>query len=91
MTTGEYKTLKWLKKESLKDNMTNLELVFNMLAEASTTEIIKEDDVEGFEEVKKASKRWWWVAWVARKQLEKETGKQVISKQNLLGEKKRLK
>ena len=41
MTTNEYKDLKWLKKESLKDNMTNLELVFNMLAEASTTEIIK--------------------------------------------------
>lgn len=91
MTTGEYKNFKWLKKESLKDNMTNLELVFNMLAEASTTEIIKEDDVEGFEEVKKASKRWGNVAWVARKQLEKETGKQVVSKQNLLGEKKKLK
>lgn len=48
MTTSEYKDLKWLKKESLKDNMTNLELVFNMLAEASTTEIIKEDDILGF-------------------------------------------
>lgn len=89
MTTNEYKDLKWLKKESLKDNMTNLELVFNMLAEASTTEIIKEDHVLGFEEVKKASKRWWNVAWVARKQLEKETGKKVISKQNVLSEKKK--
>lgn len=91
MTTSEYKDLKWLKKESLKDNMTNLELVFNMLAEASTTEIIKEDDVLGFEEVKKASKRWWNVAGVARKQLEKETGKKVVSKQNVLNEKKKLK
>lgn len=90
MTTSEYKDLKWLKKESLKDNMTNLELVFNMLAEVSTTEIIKEDDVLGFEEVKKASKRWWNVAWVARKQLEKETGKKVISKQNVLTEKKKI-
>ncbi len=79
MTTSEYKDLKWLKKESLKDNMSNLELVFNMLAEASTTEIIKEEDSEGFEKIKKASTRWWKVAGVARKQLEKETGKKVIS------------
>lgn len=82
MTTSEYKDLKWLKKESLKDNMTNLELVFEMLAEASTTEIIKEEDSEGFTEVKKASLRWWKVAGVARKQLEKETGKKVISEGN---------
>jgi len=67
MTTGEYKDLKWLKKESLKDNMTNLELVFNMLAEASTTEIIKEEDSNWFDEIKKVSKRWWNVAGVARK------------------------
>jgi hypothetical protein len=79
MTTSEYKDLKWLKKESLKDNMTNLELVFGMLAEASTTEIIKEENSDGFNEVKKASSRWWNVAGVARKQLEKETGKKVIS------------
>lgn len=75
--------------QRLKDNMTNLELVFNMLAEASTTEIIKEDDVIGFEEAKKASKRWWWVAWIARKQLEKETGKKIISHKNLLEENKK--
>lgn len=91
MTTSEYKDLKWLKKESLKDNMTNLELVFNMLAEASTTEIIKEEDSIEFEKIKKASKRWWNVAWVARKQLEKETGKKVISEKNFLDVKKILK
>ncbi len=85
MTTSEYKDLKWLKKESLKDNTSNLELVFNMLAEASTTEIIKEEDNNWLNQVKKASTRWWKVAWVARKQLEKETGKKVINKGNNLG------
>jgi len=84
MTTWEYKDLKWLKKESLKDNMTNLELVFNMLAEVSSTEIIKAEDSIWFDEVKKASKKWWWVAWVARKQLEKETKKKVVTKQKFL-------
>jgi len=74
-----------LKGHLVKDNMTNLELVFEMLAEASTTEIIKEEDSKWFTEVKKASSRWWKVAWVARKQLEKETGKKVISWENNLG------
>lgn len=90
MTTSEYKDLKWLKKESLKDNMTNLELVFNMLAEASTTEIIKEEDSIWFDEIKKVSKRWWNVAGVARKQLEKETNKKVVSNTNNLEENKKL-
>lgn len=90
MTTNEYKDLKWLKKESLKDNMTNLELVFNMLAEASTTEIIKEEDSIWFDEIKKVSKRWWNVAGVARKQLEKETNKKVVSNINNLSENKKL-
>ncbi len=72
MTTNEYKDFKWLKKDSLKDNMTNLELVFNMLAEVSTTEIIKEEDSIGFEKIKQDSRRWWNVAGVARKQLEKK-------------------
>jgi hypothetical protein len=80
MDTSQYKDLKWLKKESLKDNMTNLELVFNMLAEVSSTEIMKEEDSLWFTQVKKASKKWWWVAGVARKQLEKEIKKNIISK-----------
>ncbi|MDP2090770.1 MAG: BRO family protein [Candidatus Gracilibacteria bacterium] len=90
MTTSEYKDLKGLKKESLKDNMTNLELVFNMLAEASTTEIIKEEDSIGFDEIKKVSKRGGNVAGVARKQLEKETNKKVVSNTNNLEENKKL-
>ena len=84
MTTNEYKDLKWLKKESLKDNMSNLELVFWMLAEASTTEIIKEENSKWFSQIKKASWRWWNVAGIARKQLEKETWKKVISDKNNL-------
>ncbi|MFA5917010.1 MAG: BRO family protein [Candidatus Gracilibacteria bacterium] len=90
MTTSEYKDFKGLKKDSLKDNMTNLELVFNMLAEASTTEIIKEEDSIGFEKIRQDSKRGGNVAGVARKQLEKETKKKVILKQNFLEEKKKL-
>ncbi len=61
------------------------------MAEASTTEIIKEKDSKGFSEIKKASSRWWNVAWVARKQLEKETNKEILSKQKFLEEKKKLK
>ena len=84
MTTSEYKNLKWLKKESLKDNMSNLELVFNMLAEASTTEIMKTKDSKWFKEVKKASKEWWKVAGNARKELEEKTWKKVVSSKNNL-------
>jgi len=81
-TTKEYKTFKKLKKENLRDNMTNLELVFNMLAEASTTEISKEKEPENFNENKKIAKEGGKVANVARKQLEKTTGKKVISNLN---------
>ncbi len=84
MTTGEYKDLKWLKKESLKDNMSNLELVFNMLAEASTTEILQTKDSKWFDEVKQSSKEWWEVAWEARKTLEGKTGKKVVSGRKVL-------
>ena len=88
MTTWEYKNLKWLKKESLKDNMSNLELVFNMLAEVSTTEIIKTKDSKWFNEVKKASKEWWEVAWEAKKKLEIKTGWNVVCCENNLLESK---
>jgi len=90
MTTSEYKNLKWLKKESLKDNMSNLELVFNMLAEASTTEIMKTKDSKWFKEVKKASKEWWKVAGNARKELEEKTWKKVVSSKNNLENNKKL-
>ncbi|MBS9775311.1 Bro-N domain-containing protein [Candidatus Gracilibacteria bacterium] len=82
MTTKEYKNFKNLKKEGLRDNMTNLELVFNMLAEASTTEISKEEQPMTFDENKKVARKGGKVADVARKQLEKDTKKQVISPKN---------
>ena len=81
-TTKEYKAFKDLKKENLRDNMTNLELVFNMLAEASTTEISKEKNPETFEENKQVARKGGKVAQVARKQLEKTTGKKVIISKN---------
>jgi hypothetical protein len=82
MTTREYKDFKDLKKENLRDNMTNLELVLNMLAEASTTEISKEKNPETFEENKKVAQKGGKVAHAARKQLEKNTRKSVISPLN---------
>ena len=79
MTTREYKKFKDLKKENLRDNMTNLELVLNMLAEASTTEISKEKNPETFNENKNIARKGGKVADAARKQLEKDTGKRVVS------------
>ncbi|MBL7095939.1 Bro-N domain-containing protein [candidate division KSB1 bacterium] len=78
----KYKAFKNLKKENLRDNMTNLELVFNMLAEASTTEISKEKNPKNFEENKQVAKKGGKVAKAARVQLEKTTGKKVLTKQN---------
>ena len=82
-TTKQYKNFKDLKKESLRDNMTNLELVLNMLAEASTTEISKEQQPETFEENKIVAKKGGEVAKAARNQLEKNTGKNVVTKLNV--------
>lgn len=82
MTTREYKDFKNLKKENLRDNMTNLELVLNMLAEASTTEISKEKKPKTFDENKQVAQKGGNVANAARKQLEKDTGKKVISPLN---------
>jgi hypothetical protein len=79
MTTREYKDFKDLKKENLRDNMTNLELVLNMLAEASTTEISKEKKPKTFTENKQVARKGGKVAGAARKQLENTTGKKVIS------------
>ena len=80
--TKEYKQFKGLKKESLRDNMTNVELVLNSLAEASTTEISKEKDPLGFEENKVVAKEGGEVAKIAREQLEAKIGKSVISHRN---------
>ena len=80
--TKEYKQFKGLKKESLRDNMTNVELALNILAEASTTEISKEKDPSGFEESKVVAKEGGEVAKIAREQLEAKIGKSDISHRN---------
>jgi len=81
-TTKQYKALKDLKKENLRDHMTNLELVLNMLAEASTTEISKDKKPKTFNENKKVAQKGGNVAKAARLQLEKTTGKKVVNKLN---------
>ena len=80
--TKEYKQFKGLKKESLRDNMTNVELALNILAEASTTEISKEKDPVGFDESKVVAKEGGEVAKIAREQLEKKIGKSVVTSKN---------
>ncbi len=82
MSTGQYKRLKGLKKENLRDNMSDLELVLTMLAEASTTDISKTEQPKGFSESQKVARRGGKVAGVARQALEAETGKPVITTQN---------
>ena len=82
MTTGQYKRLKGLTKENLRDNMTDLELVLTMLAEASTTDISKTAKPQTFEENKQVAKRGGKVAGITRQALEAETGKPVITEKN---------
>ena len=77
-----YKKLKGLKKENLRDNMSNLELVLNMLAEATTTEISKEKKPETFEQNKIIAKQGGTIAGNARKEIEEKSGKKVISSAN---------
>jgi hypothetical protein len=81
-TTKEYKVLKGLKKENLRDNMTNTELILNMLAEASTKDISTATNPKDFEESKKVAKQGGNVAKVARLELEAKTGKKVVSTLN---------
>jgi len=82
LKTREYKDLKKLKKENLRDNMTNLELVLNMLAEATTTEISKEKKPKTFKESKKIANQGGTIAGNTRKEIEDKTGKSVISPLN---------
>lgn len=84
MTTRQYKNLKGLKKENLRDNMSDTELVLTMLAEASTRDISKATKPDGFAENVKVAKRGGNVANVARQQLEAETGLPVITSQNAM-------
>jgi len=81
-TTKGYKNLKGLKKENLRDNMSNLELVLNMLAETSTTELSKKEKPKTFTENKKLARKGGSVAGIARKDLEKKLGGSVITSKN---------
>ena len=81
-STKEYKVFKDLKRENLRDNMTNLELVLNMLAEASTSEISKDKNQDTFDEHKSVAQKGGKVANAARVQLENTTGKKVVTSQN---------
>ena len=88
LTTKEYKNLKELKKQSLRDNMTNLELVLNMLAETATTEIHKKEDSKGILKLKSDAKAGGSIAGGARKKLEKRLGHSIITKRNFLKNRK---
>ncbi|MBE7703805.1 MAG: phage antirepressor protein [Cyanobacteria bacterium SIG28] len=89
MKTREYKDFKGLKKESLRDNMSNMELVLNMLAEVSTTEISKQKNPQTMEENKSIAKQGGSVAKEARKNIELATGKSVITDENFLSSTKK--
>ena len=82
MTTRQYKKLKGLKKENLRDNMSDLELVLTMLAEASTRDISRAEEPETFEESRQVAQQGGEVAGIARRALEQRTGKPVITSQN---------
>jgi hypothetical protein len=84
LTPSQYKKLKGLKRENLRDHMTDLELIFSMLGEASTTQIAKVEDPDGFVENKGVARRGGNVAGIARKKLEQETHRKVISRGNYL-------
>ena len=84
-TTKEYKVFKGLKKENLRDNMTNTELILNMLAEASTKDISAAVEPKDFEESKNVAQQGGNVARVALKELESKTGKKVVSTSNAKG------
>lgn len=88
LTPSEYKQLKKLKSQNLRDHMTDLELIFSMLGEASTTAIVKTQNPEGFTENKKVAKQGGKIAGDARKALEIKTGENVISESNYLPENK---
>ena len=88
ITPKEYKDVKGLKSQNLRDHMTDLELIFSMLGEASTKEITVNTDTQGFQENKKAAKAGGKIAGDARKQLELKSGKKVVTSENYLPENK---
>jgi len=84
LTPSQYKRLKGLKRENLRDHFNDLELIFNMLGEAATTEIARKKDARGFTENKVAANKGGQIAGKARKELESQTGKRVVSRKNYL-------
>ncbi len=91
LTPSEYKKVKGLKSQNLRDHMTDLELIFSMLGEASTTEIVKTQNPKGFIQNHKVAKQGGAVSGNARRELESRTGKKVVSKGNYLPEGKNAK
>jgi DNA-damage-inducible protein D len=90
-TIEEYKKLKCLNKENLRDHMNDLELIFNMLGEKVTTEITRKKDAWGFIDCEDAAKRGGRIAGNARKETEKEISRQVVSDENYLGQPEKIK
>ena len=88
---SEHKKLKQLERENLRDHMTDLELIFSMLGEASTTENATQRDAQGFDENQQAAKMGGTIAGNARKELEVKSGKKVVSSSNFLAQEKRFK
>jgi len=91
MTPAEYKKLKGLERQNLRDHMNDLELIFSMLGEASTTEIARSSSAQGFDSNKAAAVKGGTIAGSARKSLEAETGKRVSTKENYLEEGQKVK
>ena len=88
ITPSEYKKIKGLKRENLRDHMDDFELIFTMLGEKSTTEIHRTENSLGTEKLKKDAKRGGRIAGIARTELEKEIGRKIVSKKNFLTRKK---
>jgi len=84
VTPSEYREMKQLDRENLRDHMTDLELIFSMLGEAATTEITRTQDARGFGENKVAAKKGGSIAGEAREKLEVESGRKVVTKENYL-------
>lgn len=88
ITPSEYKNLKGIRRENLRDHMDDFELIFTMLSERSTTEIHRNEDSKGMEKLKRDAKAGGAIAGIAHKQLEKRLGRSVVSKTNFLPQKK---
>lgn len=91
LTPTEYMKLKGLKRRNLRDHMTDLELIFSMLGEAATTEITRTRDAQGFDQNKTAAREGGNIAGSARKELEKKSGRKVVSRQNFLPQSRKMK